>query len=211
MKSTESFAAIERFGKHIVTTSEAAVLWRSTLTTASKRLSRLKASGLVQEISSGVWAVGTSTPDILEVVPVLTAPYPSYVSMYSALFIHGMIDQIPRALHVVSLGRQKRVATKVSSVVIHRLQPELFGGYEGQTSLRAGVATAEKALFDTVVVLSARSGMVTLPEIDLPDSFDRGEIEYWSEKILASRVRTMTSRNLDRIIDLADAGSGSLA
>jgi hypothetical protein len=111
----------------------------------------------------------------------------------------------------VSLGRQKRVATKVSSVVIHRLQPELFGGYEGQTSLRAGVATAEKALFDTVVVLSARSGMVTLPEIDLPDSFDRGEIEYWSEKILASRVRTMTSRNLDRIIDLADAGSGSLA
>jgi predicted transcriptional regulator of viral defense system len=211
MKSTEALAALGNFGKRVVTTSEAAALWQVSSSMASKTLSRLGSAGLVQEVRSGVWAVGSVVPDILEVVPVLTRPYPSYVSMYSALFRHGMIEQIPRSLHVISLGRPKRVVTTLGTVVIHHLQPELFGGYQGETSYRSGLASPEKALVDTVAVLSSRGGNVTLPEVELPNSFNTDEVKRWTEKIPSLRVRTIVTQNLDRIIELSSAGDQSAA
>jgi len=201
MKSTEALAALGSFGKRVVTTSEAAVLWQVSSSMASKTLSRLGSAGLVQEMRSGVWTVGSVVPDIFEVVPILTRPYPSYVSMYSALFRHGMIEQIPRSLHVVSLGRPKRVVTTLGTVAIHHLQPELFGGYQGGTSYRSGMASPEKALVDTVAVLSSRGGKVTLPEIELPNSFNTDEVASWTEKIPSLRVRTIVTQNLDRVIE----------
>lgn len=203
MRSTVALAALESLDKRVVTTSEAAVLWQISSSTASKTLSRLSSAGLMLGLSSGVWAVGSVVPDALEVVPVLTRPYPSYVSMYTALFKHGMIDQIPRSLHVVSLGRPKRVVTTLGTVVIHHLQPELFGGYEGETSYKCGMATPEKALVDTIAVLSSRGGTVTLPEVELPSSFNFDDVTSWTEKIPSRRVRTIVTRNLARVIELS--------
>jgi predicted transcriptional regulator of viral defense system len=211
MKSTEALAALERFGKKVITTSEAAALWQVSLSSASKTLSRIGTAELVREVRSGIWSVGVAMPDILQVVPVLTRPYPSYVSMYSALFRHGMIEQIPRALHVVSLGRPKRVVTTLGTVMIHHLQPEVFGGYEGESVSSSGIATPEKALVDTVTVLSSRGGKVTLPEVEIPDSFNITEVRRWTNKLPSGRVRTIVNQNLERIIDSANVGDESVA
>jgi predicted transcriptional regulator of viral defense system len=207
MKSTEALAALERFGKKVITTSEAAALWQVSLSSASKTLSRIGTAELVREVRSGIWSVGTAMPDILEIVPVLTRPYPSYVSMYSALFRHGMIEQIPRALHVVSLGRPKREMTTLGTVMIHHLQPEVFGGYQGESVFRSGIATPEKALVDTVTVLSSRGGKVTLPEVELPGSFSVPEVKRWINNLPSGRVRTIVNQNLERIIDLANVAA----
>jgi predicted transcriptional regulator of viral defense system len=209
MKSTEALAALERFGKKVITTSEAAALWQVSLSSASKTLSRISTAELVREVRSGIWSVGGAMPDILEIVPVLNRPYPSYVSMYSALFRHGMIEQIPRALHVVSLGRPKRVVTTLGTVMIHHLQPEVFGGYEGESVFKSGIATPEKALVDTVTVLSSRGGKVTLPEVELPDSFSVTEVRRWTKRLPSGRVRTIVNQNLERIIDLANVADES--
>ncbi len=211
MKSTEALAALERFGKKVITTSEAAALWQVSLSSASKTLSRIGTAELVREVRSGIWSVGAVMPDILEVVPVLTRPYPSYASMYSALFKHGMIEQIPRAMHVVSLGRPKRVVTTLGTVMIHHLQPEVFGGYEGESVFRSGTATPEKALVDTVTVLSSRGGKVTLPEVELPDSFSVTEVRRWTNRLPSARVRTIVNQNLERIIDLANVADETAA
>ena len=211
MKSTEALAALERFGKKVITTSEAAALWQVSLSSASKTLSRIGTAELVREVRSGIWSVGAVMPDILEVVPVLTRPYPSYASMYSALFKHGMIEQIPRAMHVVSLGRPKRVVTTLGTVMIHHLQPEVFGGYEGESVFRSGTATPEKALVDTVTVLSSRGGKVTLPEVELPDSFSVTEVRRWTNRLPSGRVRTIVNQNLERIIELASVADESAA
>ena len=211
MRSTEALAALERFGKKVITTSEAAALWQVSLSSASKTLSRIGTAELVREVRSGIWSVGAVMPDILEVVPVLTRPYPSYASMYSALFKHGMIEQIPRAMHVVSLGRPKRVVTTLGTVMIHHLQPEVFGGYEGESVFRSGTATPEKALVDTVTVLSSRGGKVTLPEVELPDSFSVTEVRRWTNRLPSGRVRTIVNQNLERIIELASVADESAA
>jgi hypothetical protein len=99
----------------------------------------------------------------------------------------------------------------MGTVSIHHLQAELFGGYQGETSFSSGMATPEKALFDTVTVLSSRGGKVTLPEIELPSSFSTGEVKRWTEKVPSARVRTIVNQNLDRIIKLSNVEDTSAA
>ena len=130
----------------------------------------------------------------------LTRPYPSYISLWSALFDHGMLDQIPRSVYATSLDRPQTIKTSIGEYRIHHVHPDLFGGFEGQTAVRAGRATPEKALFDTVYVLSTRSGTVTLPELELPSNFDDAELRHWLGLVPSSRIRSMTERNLTRIL-----------
>jgi predicted transcriptional regulator of viral defense system len=207
MKSIDAFAKLGNLGKPVITTTEAAAVWRMDPPSTSKTLSRLAASNLVRNIRRGIWSLGSDAPDSFEVAPVLTRPYPNYVSMYSALFRHGMIDQIPRTIDLMSLGRPMKLETSVGFFTIHHLHEESFDGFIGQSAIRSGLATAEKALVDTVMVLGVRGGVVTLPEIDLPIDFDLQSMWAWVERISSQRLRTITIRNLKRMIEPANANS----
>jgi len=45
----------------------------------------------------------------------LTAPFPAYVSLQSALYLHGMISQVPALTYAVTLARSRRLATPLGS------------------------------------------------------------------------------------------------
>jgi predicted transcriptional regulator of viral defense system len=205
MRTIDALAKLGTIGKPVITTTEASAAWRRDLPSTSKTLSRLAASKLVQNVRRGIWAIGAESPDPFEVAPVLTRPYPNYVSMYSALFKHGMIDQIPRTIDLMSLGRPMKLATSVGFFTIHQLHEESFGGFIGQSEFRSGLATAEKALVDTVTVLGVRGGVVTLPEIELPVGFDLETMWAWVERISSLRLKTIATRNLKRLIETAFA------
>jgi predicted transcriptional regulator of viral defense system len=200
VRTARSYATLEQLRRPVVTTREASVAWGLDPSATTHALSRLAEVSLVKRLRQGVWQIGSGTLDPLLVLPVLTQPYPSHVSMWSALFGHGMIEQIPRSVYAVSLGRARSVRTEAGEFRIHHVTPDLYGGAEGGTSLRAGTATPEKALFDTVYLLSARSGTVSLPELELPDGFDATKEWWWVDRIPADRLRTMVSRKLDRIL-----------
>ena len=128
-------------------------------------------------VMPGRWSVsGRPSPYLL--ASWLTDPYPSYVSLYTALSRRGLITQLPRTIYVVSLGRTRTVLTPVGTYSVHRLPPELFGGFEERNGER--MATAEKAVFDTLY-FSARKGrrFAFLPEIELPASFSVSEVKRW--------------------------------
>jgi predicted transcriptional regulator of viral defense system len=201
MRSIDALAALGTVGKSIITTAEASAVWRMDPASSSKTLSRLAASKLVQKVHQGVWSIGGDAPDPFEVAPVLTRPYPNYVSMYSALFNHGIIDQIPRTIDLMSLGRPMKLETAVGVFTVHHLHEESFAGFIGQSAYRSGLATPEKALVDTVALLSVRSGVVTLPEIDLSADFDLDAMWAWVERISSRRLRTLTTRNLERLVE----------
>jgi predicted transcriptional regulator of viral defense system len=205
MRSTDALAKLWTLRKPVITTAEASTAWRMDLPGTSKTLSRLAASNLVQNVHRGIWAIGTDTPDIFEVAPVLTRPYPNYISMYSALFKHGMIDQIPRAVDLMSLGRPMKFETAVGLFTVHHLHEESFGGFLGQSGIRSGLATPEKALVDTVTVLGVRGAVVTLPEIELPVDFDLQTMWAWVERISSLRLKTIATRNINRLIQTAIA------
>ena len=92
----------------------------------------------------------------------------------------------------MSLDRAREITTSIGTFRVHRIAPELYGGMAGATESRAGVATPEKALFDTVYLLIARTGHGSLPEIEVPDDFDVEALCSWVDRITSPRWRTLT-------------------
>lgn len=208
MKPTNAYGDLLRMNRPIVTTGEAAARWRTAQGTAGRRLRGLEEAGLVRRLRRGLWALD---PDLapFAVAPYLTAPFPAYVSFWSALSRHGMIEQIPRQVSIASLDRAKRIATSVGSYEIHHLAPELFGGYGG--SGESGyLATPEKALFDAVYVRAAAGSRAFFPELSLTADFDDAAIKGWTDRIESARLRTLVSRRLrEALRQAAPASRGS--
>jgi predicted transcriptional regulator of viral defense system len=194
MKPTSAYGDLLRMDRTIVTTREAATRWRTEQGTAGRRLRSMEDAGLVRRLRRGLWALD---PDVAPfvVAPYLTAPLPAYVSFWSALAHHGMIEQIPRQVSVASLTRARRIATTVGVYEIHHLAPGLFGGYHG--SEESGyLATPEKALFDAVYVRAAAGSRAFFPELALPSDFNDDQVREWTGRIESARLRTLVSRRL---------------
>lgn len=194
MKLIEAYADLLRMKRPIITNREAAARWRTEQVTASRRLRGMEEAGLVRRLRRGVWAL---RPEIEPIAAAhfLTAPFPAYVSFWSALARHGLIEQIPRQVSVASLDRSRRIETSIGTYVIHHLAPQVFGGFEGSEA-KGYVATAEKAVFDTVYVRSAAGGRAYFPELLLPRGFDRDEVASWVDRIESPRLRTLVSRGI---------------
>jgi predicted transcriptional regulator of viral defense system len=194
MTPTNAYGDLQRMNRAIVTTREAAARWQTAQGTAGRRLRGMEEAGLVRRLRRGLWALD---PDVapFAVAPYLTAPFPAYVSFFSALSRHDMIEQIPRQISVASLDRAQRITTTVGTYEIHHLAPGLFGGYEG--SEESGyLATPEKALFDAVYVRAAAGSRAFFPELSLPRDFDDAQIKEWIGRIESARLRTLVSRRL---------------
>ncbi len=198
MTVTGAYGDLRRLDRLVVTTREAAARWGTTQRTAGQRLRAIEEAGLVLHLRRGLWALD---PEIepFAVPPYLTAPLPAYVSFWSALSKHGLIEQIPRRIAVASLARPGQIATSVGTYDIHHLAPPLFTGYDG--SDRGGyVAGAEKALFDTVYVRAASGSRAYFPELSLPAGFDRAQLASWTDLIGSARLRTLVSRHLEETL-----------
>ena len=198
MKPTDAFGDLLRLRRSIIETREAAVRLGLSISRASQLLHSLEKSGLVRRLRRGLW---TLRPDVdpFSVPPYLTAPFPAYVSFWSALARHGMIEQVPRQIFVASLDRTRRVTTTVGTYSIHHLAPELFDGYEGSEEV-GYLATPEKALFDTVYLRAPRGGQIRLPELELPDGFQEEKLEEWTSRVARPRLRTLVSRGLAKAL-----------
>lgn len=96
---------------------------------ANMILRRLAQQNLVTHLTRGRWLVGTSLPRFA-LPELLSAPCPAYVSMQSALFHHGLIEQVPAVVYAATLGKPRRVSTPIGTISFHRLPPELFRGFE---------------------------------------------------------------------------------
>lgn len=199
MTTADAYGELRRIDRPIITTREAATRLQTSASNASHRLRTMEAAGLVRRLRHGLWAL-QSEIEPFAVAPYLTAPFPAYVSFWSALARHDMIEQIPRRISVASLDRARRIGTTIATYEIRHLAPELFTGYRGAEAT-GYLATSEKALFDTVYARAAgaRAGggaRTFLPELSLPPGFDGMQLEEWISRITAPRLRTIVSRGV---------------
>lgn len=198
MRRADAYGELLRIGRPIVTTREAATRLRASVSSTSHMLRALEEAGLARRLRHGLWALRPEI-DPFVVAPYLTAPFPAYVSFWSALASHGMIEQIPRQTSVASLDRARRVATAIGTYSIHHLAPELFDGYRGSEAT-GYLATPEKALFDTVYVRAARAARAFFPELSLPQGFDATQLATWAGRVATPRLRTLVSRGIDEAL-----------
>lgn len=195
MNQTEALQKIQQLGVPSFETRDISALLRVTPANASALLSRLATRSFVRRLARGRWSIGAN-PNREQLAEQVAAPSPAYVSLQSALFRHGLIEQVPDVLYAVTLGRARRVQTPAGTVSLHRMPPALFGGYE-ITDDGAKVATAEKALFDLLYLSPTRTRLfVHLPEIEFPKTFRWAEVARWAKKILGKSRRVFVEQKL---------------
>lgn len=200
MNAASALARLRELGKPVVTTDDAALALGAERSATTHLLKRLAAVGLLKRIRHGVWATEL-TLDPLLLCEVLTAPLPSYVSLQSALFLRGMVSQIPEVIYVASLAQTRRVTTSLGTFSIHRLAPSFFGGYETVQDSGVRLATPEKALLDTLYLAPARSRLFAhLPEVEIPERFDERRAREWIARIPAGPRRLSVEQRLEGLL-----------
>jgi len=195
MRTADAYGELLKLGRPIVETREAAARLGISIPNASQRLRSAEEAGLALRLRHGLWALDRDVDPIVA-APYLTAPFPAYVSLWSALARHDMIEQIPRQTFVASLSRSRRITSAIAVYSIHHLAPELFAGFGGSPE-HGYLATPEKALFDSVYIRAPRGARTFFPELDLPDGFDDGRFEQWLGQIKRPSLRTVVSRGLE--------------
>ncbi len=206
MNARDALARLRRLGVPAVRTAEAAVALGLSKPAASMTLSRL--AGLVTPVRHGLWWIDGPI-DSYRLPELLTAPFDSYLSLHTALHLHGLVEQIPEVFYVATQGRTQRVTTNAGTFSLHHLAPEVFGGFE-ETPAGLRLATAEKALFDFAYLAAGRSRLfATLPELELPRGFKESEARRWLRKIPSARSRTLTDARLTSFLTRARAAAGT--
>jgi len=184
-------------------TSDAVACLNIDSSHASKLLSRLSMSGHLVHLRRGLWAFRDKVEPLA--LPVyLTDPFPSYVSLQSALYYHDMISQIPAITYAVSIGRTKRHDTPLGVVSVHHVHPSFFFGFETVGKRIAKMATPEKALIDFFYLSPAKSSLFkALPELELPRGFSEKKAYKIINKIRSVRRRSLVKSLFEKTLQMA--------
>lgn len=200
MRLVDALASLGGMEDPIFETGDAAVRLGLTNAHASVVLARLTAAGHLVRLRRGLWAL-PGRVDPLTLPGRLTAPLPSYVSLQSALYLHGMISQVPAVIYAVSLARARQYTTPLGVISVHHVVPGFFFGFEEAGRQGEQVASPEKALVDFLYLAPARSMLFrALPEVELPRGFSARRARAITERIESPRRRVMVVRSLARIL-----------
>lgn len=127
-------------------------------------LHRFVKDGRLERIMRGYYTFDIMKVDFEEFA--CTVKKPSYISLEYALYHHGLIDQVPESITLVTTGKSQRISCEGKELEYSHIREDLYFGYEivGNTLF----ATKEKALLDMAYLtgLSKRTFRFT------PEMFD---------------------------------------
>lgn len=199
MRLIDVHARLLKMGIPVFQTSDTAAHLGIGNAHASKLLARLAASGHLARLGRGRWGFKDRI-DPFALPEYLTAPYPSYVSLQSALYHHGMISQIPSVLYAVSIARTRTYVTALGTVSVHHVDPSFFFGHLPAGKGPGKIAAPEKALIDFLYLSPARTRLFrALPELEFPGGFKVNEARKIIRRIRPVRRRNHASRLFEEI------------
>jgi predicted transcriptional regulator of viral defense system len=200
MRLVDAHARLLAMERPAFETSDAAAVLRIPNAHASTLLARLARAGHLVRLRRGVWAF----PDRIErfsLPEYVTAPFPSYVSVQSALYHHGMIGQIPAVVYAASLARTCRRETPLGVVSVHHVAPGFFFGFEPTGRSGFKMATPEKALLDVLYLSPAKSGLfAAMPELELDRGFKVRTARRMISRIASTRRRSLVARRFETLM-----------
>ena len=208
MKLIDVYTKLKQLNLLVIQTNDVAAYLDVSINHANKLLSRISNTNQLIHIKRGVWVFPDT--DALVLPSFLTLPFPSYVSLQTALYFHNMISQIPSIIYAVSIGRAKTYKTPIATVSIHHIQPSFYFGYEekGVNGLLK-IASPEKALLDIFYLSQTKTRLFkTLPEVELPKNFKMAVAKSMIEKITSIRKRTLVQRGFSEFMRGITANRG---
>ncbi len=152
-----------------------------------RQLSRWVASGRLLQLRRGVYALPEAyrsrSAHPFEVANLLARP--SYVSLESALALHGVIPEAVFATTSVTTARAGEFDTPLGRYVFQHVSPALFWGYAAETVGGAEVLVArpEKALLDLVYLRAGAEEPAFLEQLRLDTSrLDQAALEEMARR-----------------------------
>lgn len=206
MNQIEALQRLRTLATAVVESRDVAALLQVSASNATTILRRLAAEEMIIHLTRGRWLVDQKT-DRLALPELISAPDPAYISLQSALFHHGVIEQIPSILYAVTPGRPRRLRTPIATISFHRMPPELFQGFQLSSASDAKIAIPEKALFDLIYLAPGRSRMFAkLPELTIPRRFQWQRLKEYTELVKSAGRRAFIA---DRIKAIRSTSSNS--
>jgi len=165
---TSGIGSIEILHRHrlrVFTTGDFRTLTGASSTAATQTLRRLAARQLVLRLKRGIWINRLTDTHPFEAVPFLTAPWPSYISLHSALSQYGIVAEIPHVIFGVTSGPPAKYKTAIGDFSLHHLPSHLMWGYETRREGEATylIAEPEKAFLDLVYLALIPRSPLRLP------------------------------------------------
>lgn len=193
MSGVALITLIQKHGLRVFTTADIRTLTGLAPGAATHALARLAGQDLITRVKRGVW-ISRLSPSVhpYEAIPYLMAPWPAYLSLYSALADYGLVEEIPHVVFAVSAANPKHYRTPLGEFHIHHLPQRLMWGYEVKAIDRGGypVAEPEKALLDLVYLALAPRSSLQLPyQRDRRWKLDRATLSRYAARF-SSRALT---------------------
>ena len=196
MNQIEALQRLRALAAPVVETRDVAALLQVSASNATTILRRLARQGMITHLSRGRWLMNEKI-DRLALPELISAPHPACISLQSALFHHGLIEQIPSVLYAVTPARPRRLRTPLGTISFHRMPPELFRGFELSSGSDAKIATPEKALFDLLYLAPGRSRVFsTQPELTIPRRFQWERLKEYTELVKSSGRRAYIAERI---------------
>jgi len=196
MNQIEALQRLRTLAAPVVETRDLAALVQVSTGNATAILRRLARDGMIVHLSRGRWLIDDKI-DRLALPELILAPYPAYISLQSALFHHGLIEQIPSVIYAVTPARPRRLQTPKGTISFHRIPPNLFKGFELSSRSDAKIATPEKALFDLFYLAPGRSRMFSShPEITIPQRFQWQRLKEYTALVKSAGRRTFIAERI---------------
>lgn len=140
-------------------------------------LNRLVKEGILVRLKKNTYQVFTASLDIEKMANELY--HPSYLSFETALSWYGILSQVPYTITLATLRPSKKMIIKDTTVEFRHLKKELFFGY-GLTNGKY-IAEREKALLDSLYLMSRGKGTLHIEELDLRD-FDKAKFFMYANR-----------------------------
>ena len=141
-------------------------------------LYRLVARGILRRIGKGLFVLAGAAVDPFQLANLLRRP--SYISLESALNLHGLLLQTPRTMTSVTTGRPCQLRAGDQEFSYRHLTPRLWFGFERNGTFL--VATPEKAFFDWLYLSSRGDRLERLSDLERK-RLNRKQMDAWAASV----------------------------
>lgn len=177
MKRIEFLKELKKLNKPYWTVSDLQMILGQSRAMTRKEIHRSAKSGILKRIGRNVYISPLFSYEIEEIAANLYAP--CYLSFESALSKYGVLSQIPYTITFATLRRPKKITLENQEIEYRKLKLELFFGYQRVKGLP--IAEPEKALLDTVYMVSLGKAKLDFAELDLRE-LSLGKVRKMAKK-----------------------------
>ncbi|MAG45000.1 hypothetical protein CL633_03895 [bacterium] len=101
---------------------------------------------------------------------------PSYISLEYALHLHGIINQVPNTITLITLKKSKNFNLENYNLEYARIKQDLYFGFKIQDKIL--IAEAEKALLDELYLISRGKRHFGLDDLNL-ENINKTRFKKW--------------------------------